>query len=422
MFLIFYHFLMTLLALVFIPVLPFFHGERMRARLALDLPDEIPNQPPIWIHALSVGEVISAIPLVEALKQRFPEQNVVVSVTTRQGMGLAQHELKDRVEALFTMPVDFWWSIDRVVNRIHPVLFVLVETDIWPGLLNHLKKERVKCILVNGRVSPSAHRNFSLLPLLAKRLFDLFERCMMQTELDRKRLLDLGLEGEKIQTSGNIKFDRPWRAMGDSERQMWMDELKLAPENILMVAGSTHPGEEKIVLEAFGRLHHDFNELRLMIAPRKIERAGEIRRIAEENGFLCVVRSDLADDAMGYQVLILDTLGELARLYGLARVSFVGGSLLPFGGHNLLEPASFGCPVFFGPHTENFVQMAEDLTQAGGGKRVHNATELSEMIRPLLMDPELTEAMGDKAENFVLKNKGAIERVMRQIGQLLPTF
>ncbi len=422
MFLIFYHFLMTLLALVFIPVLPFFHGERLRARLALDLPDEIPNRSPIWVHALSVGEVMSAIPLVEALKQRFPEQNVVVSVTTRQGMGLARSELKNRVEALFTMPVDFWWSIDRVVNRIRPALFVLVETDIWPGLLNHLKKERVKCILVNGRVSPSAHRNFRLFPLLAKRLFDPFERCMMQSELDRKRLLDLGLEGEKIQASGNIKFDRPWRAMEDPERQMWMDELKLAPENILMVAGSTHPGEERMILEAFGRLHSHFNELRLLIAPRKIERAAEIKRVAEEKGFPCVLRTGLADDAKGSQVIILDTLGELARLYGLASIGFVGGSLVAIGGHNLLEPASFGCPVFFGPHTENFVQMAEDLAQSGGGKRVHDANELFEMIEPLLMDPILARTVGDKAEKFVLNNRGAMGRVITQIGHFLPSF
>ncbi len=422
MFLMFYHFLMTLLVLVFIPLVFFFNGERMRARLALDLPDEIPSHPPIWVHALSVGEVISAVPLVDGLRQRFPGQKIVLSVTTRQGMVLAQSELKGRVETLFTMPLDFWWSIDRVVKRIRPALFVLVETDIWPALLNHLKRQGIKCILVNGRVSPTARRNYGLLPSFVKRLFEPFERCMMQTDLDRNRLLDLGLDGEKIQTSGNIKFDRPWRPMGESERQTWLDELKLGAKNVLLVAGSTHPGEEKIVLEAFGRLHHDFNELRLVIAPRKIERAGEIKRIAEACGFTSVLRTGVADDFVSYQVLILDTLGELARLYGLARVSFVGGSLLSFGGHNLLEPASFGCPVFFGPHTENFVQMAEDLAQSGGGKRVHNATELFEMIRALMVNPELAQEMGDNAERFVLKNRGAIERVMRQIGHLLPSF
>jgi 3-deoxy-D-manno-octulosonic-acid transferase len=421
MFLIFYHLLMTLIVLTFSPLFPFFNRRRMRARLALDLPDGIPSRPPIWVHALSVGEVISAIPLVEALKQRFPEQAVVVSVTTRQGMALAQSILIDRIDALFTMPMDFWWSIGRVVNRIRPALFVLVETDIWPGLLNHLKKKGVKCILVNGRVSPSAYRNFRLVPGFAKWLFESFERGLMQTDLDCNRLLDLGIDGGKIQTSGNIKFDRPWRAMDDSERQTWMEALKLWPDKVLMVAGSTHPGEEAIILEAFSRLHQDFNELLLLIAPRKIERAGEIKRLAEENGFRCMLRTHVADDALPYQVLILDTLGELARLYGLASISFVGGSLLPLGGHNLLEPASFGCPVLFGPHTENFVQMAEDLARSGGGKRVHNAKELSEMVKALLMDPELARAMGDKAEEFVLNNKGAIERVLTQIGHLLPS-
>jgi len=410
---------MTLIVLAFLPLSPFFDRERIRARLALDLPDGIPSDPPIWVHALSVGEVISAIPLVEALRRRYPERGIVVSVTTRQGMALAQTELKDRVDTLFTMPVDFWWSIYRVGNRIRPAVFVLVETDIWPGLINYLERDGVKCILVNGRISPSAHRNFGLVPSFTKRLFKPFERCMMQSDLDRNRLLKLGLDSEKIQTSGNIKFDRPMRPMGESERQTWLDNLKLGSENILLVAGSTHPGEEKIILEAFGRLHHDFHELRLLIAPRNIERAGDIKRLTEASGFTGVLKTTVADDPQPYQVLILDTLGELARLYGLARISFVGGSLLPFGGHNLLEPASFGCPVLFGPHTENFVKMAEDLVQSGGGKRVRNATELFEMIKPLLAESELAHDMGGKAARFVLKNRGAIERVMTEIGHLL---
>jgi 3-deoxy-D-manno-octulosonic-acid transferase len=421
MFLIFYHFLMTLIVSGLIPVIPFFNRERIRARLALDLPDEIPFQPPIWVHALSVGEVISAIPLVEALKRRYPEQGIVVSVTTRQGMALAQAELKDRVDTLLTMPVDFWWSVHRAVNRLHPVLFVLVETDIWPGLIHYLERKGVKSILVNGRISPSANRSYGLVPCFAKRLFELFERCMMQSDLDRDRLLNLGLDGEKIETSGNIKFDRPWLPMGECERQQWLEGLKLGSESILLVAGSTHPGEERIVLEAFRKLHHEFNKLRLLLAPRNIERAGEIKRLVEASGFTGLLKTNVADNSLPYQVLILDTVGELARLYGLARIGFVGGSLLPFGGHNLLEPASFGCPVFFGPHTENFVQMAEDLVRAGGGKRVHDAKELFEMIKLLLANPELARSMGDKAEKFVLNNQGAMGRVMTQIDHLLPS-
>lgn len=420
MFLIFYHFLMTLFSLLFIPLLPFLKRERMRARLALDLPNKVPAPAPIWVHALSVGEVISAIPLLEAIRQRFPAKKLVFSVTTRQGMALARSQLKNSVDCLFTMPFDFWWSTGRVVKRIRPAAFILIETDIWPGFLGHLKKKGVKSVLVNGRVSPSAQRNYSFLPFLTRRLFEPFQRCLMQTELDRNCLLNLGLDADKIQTTGNIKFDRAWSPMGNAERQRWLDDLKLGPEDILMVAGSTHPGEEETILEAFGRLCGVSNKMRLLIAPRKIDRAGDIKRMAENSGFSSLLRTCMVGNAMPYQVLIIDTLGELARLYGLANFSFVGGSLRPFGGHNLLEPASFGCPVFFGPHTENFVQMAEELTQSGGGMRVHNAMELFSAIKPLMAEPELAHKMGKKAEKFVLRNRGAVGRVLEQIGHLLP--
>jgi len=394
--------------------------QRLLARLALTLPEHPVKEKTIWIHALSVGEVISAVPLVEALKKKFQEHTIIFSVTTAKGMEIAQKKLADKV-ILLTMPIDFIWCIHRLTNYIRPSIFILVETDIWPAISYHLKKKGVKSLLVNGRISLGTYRSYKRLPYITKILFRPLASCLMQSELDRNRLISvLGKrQAKKVYNAGNIKFDRQWKPMEQNERKTWIKTLGLDQENLIWIAGSTHPGEEKIILEVFQKLLVLFPELQLVIAPRKIDRSDEIKDLALKMGIKATKKTDLDNKKIGHGILILNTLGELGRIYGIGDISFVGGSLIPFGGHNLLEPAAFGCPVIFGPHTDNFVSMAGQLEKVRGGFRVKNASELYTSMEKLITDQKLRQEMGAYAQKFVFDNSGALKQILAFIEKFM---
>ncbi len=410
-----YHLIWTCLLLLSFPLFLFTRRRRILERLGISLPAHPPKTESIWIHALSVGEVLSAVPLAKAVGLQYPEKDIVFTVTTDQGREIAGKELQGKVRALLTMPLDFWWSIRRVVNFIRPSILVIVETDIWPGLIGYLRKRGTKIVWVNGRVSPRTFRSYRRVPFFARRMLNAIDSCMMQSDLDRDRLIQIGVEEEKVKTMGNIKFDRDWEPMGEEEYGFWFNTLNLESGNDIWVAGSTHPGEEDIILDVFGRLRRFFPTLRLIIAPRRVERAEDINRLVMDKGFKSLLKTQMPMKAEPYDVLILDTIGELERIYGIAKIAFVGGSLTPVGGHNLLEPASFGRPVLFGPHTDNFVLMSQLLIEAGGGRRVRDGEDLFETVRELLTDPEKSNRMGQKAKKFVETSRGAMGRVMENI-------
>ncbi|MFH1489594.1 MAG: glycosyltransferase N-terminal domain-containing protein, partial [Pseudomonadota bacterium] len=325
--LLFYHFAWTFFVVLLLPFLPFIRGGRLIERLGLRFPAVPPMKRPIWIHALSMGEVLSSLPLVRALRSAYPDRDIVYSVTTPQGMKIARQELKREVQFFFTMPLDFWWAVRRVVGAIRPCFFILVETDLWPGLLHHLKKRGVAALLVNGRISPRTLDAYLKCKYFVRMMLDCFEFCLMQSDLDRERVLKLGVEVGRVITAGNIKFDRERAPMRSEEHRTWMDALHLKPGEPLWVAGSTHEGEEEILLDALLDLRAAFPGMRLIIAPRKIERAEFIRNLGNQRGFKTRLKTGLAGSGGGYDVLILDTIGELGRIYGIARISFVGGSL-----------------------------------------------------------------------------------------------
>jgi len=403
--------------LLLLPFISFFRKARISERLGLDVHPASSEKKSIWIHALSVGEVISAIPLVRAVKTRYPSLPVIFTVKTAQGMEVAQRELHNEVECLLPMPVDFWWSYSRLFRRVNPALFLYVEGDIWPGLLSYMFKKGVKVFLVNGRISPRTFRSYMRFSPFVRSLLKKFELCLMQSEIDRDRLVEIGLPPKNVKNTGNIKFDKPWRVMEEDELNQWLNRLNLRQEKIVWVAGSTHEGEDLVVLETYKRLKGDFPDLVLIIAPRRIEAAEYVCKLSEDSGFSTAFRSRLKlDNSPDYDVLILDTIGELDRIYGLARISFVGGSMVPVGGHNLLEPASFGHPVLFGKHTHNFQMLSEGLLESGGGLRIKDGEDLFQKIKMLLLDKEFANAMGGKARQFVVKNNGAVDRVLEHIG------
>lgn len=424
MFMFLYHFLWTICLIFCLPVIWILEKrhldsrgslglvERTRERFALRLPQTLPAKGNIWVHALSVGEVVSAIPLVDSLRIEFPDKEIVFTVTTVTGMAIAREKLDAKVKAVLTMPVDAWWSVQRIVNFVKPSVFILIETDIWPALLCSLKRKGIRSILVNGRISPRTFRSYARVPFFTRKMFDPLELCLMQSDLDRERLLQVGLNKEKVITVGNIKFDRDIAIMSSEERQDWFDILALEPSAPLWVAGSTHPGEEEILLNVFERLRGLFPRLRLILAPRDTGRSDEIVTMTRGMGLKAVLRAGVSENSDVYDVLVLNTIGELGSVYGLGSVSFVGGSLVPVGGHNLLEPASCGNVVLFGPHTRNFVSMSEALIEAGGGWRVRDGNELHEAMKALLEDAEMRARMGGLAKAFVENNRGALKRVV----------
>lgn len=405
-----YHIFWSLIAGLFLPFT--FRKKRFRKRWALELPKGLPNRC-IWIHALSVGEVLSAIPLINAISKTY-STDIVFTVTTEKGMEIAKNKIKDKVKVLDFFPFDFWWSVTRFVRYIRPLFFILIETDIWPFLLSYLSSNGIKSFLVNGRISPRTYLRYSKFPWLVKKIFDCFELCMVQSEQDRIRLLKMGLSKDKVINVGNIKFDKEIESIGDREKTRWRELFDIGPDDMVWIAGSTHPGEEEIILNVLKRLKERSKRLVLLIAPRDIKRSLEIHNMAKDMGFSVDLRSKLPNKRKR-DIVIIDTIGELSRLYGIADMAFVGGSLVPFGGHNLIEPASLGCPVIFGPYTFNFRDIADALIKNNGGKLIKGEDELYQTILELTEDPIIREKMGDSASSFIQVNKGATDRVISLI-------
>ncbi len=414
-----YHFLWTLIGGPLFLGCQFYKNPRLRERLAFKFPTLSLKSGSIWVHALSVGEVKSALPLVSRIVQEYPERDLVFSSTTVQGLELARKELGRKTSAVVCMPLDFWWSSRRVIRWLRPDLYVVVETDLWPGLLHCLKSTGAASILVNGRVSESTFRSYSRAPYLARQLFADLRYCLMQSYQDRERLVRIGVPSEKVIDTGNIKFDHTYSAIDSEEKAAWIDRFGLSPQALIWVAGSTHGKESELILDVFVRLRSSYPKLALILAPRKIEESALIVRLARQKGLTCIRRSEASGNVKDPQVIVLDTIGELSRTYGLGHISFVGGSLVAFGGHNLLEPASFGLPVLFGPHTQNFAWMAEALEKANGGLRVRDGNELFSLMSRLICEPEMRAQIGEAARAFVVKNRGALDRAMAYIATCL---
>lgn len=372
----------------------------------------------IWVHALSVGEVRSALPLLKALGQRFPQRPLALSVATAQGLAVAQQELAGHGGvSLFVRPLDLAWNVERLLNRLGPALFCLVEGDIWPGWSWGLKQRQVPSLLVNGRVSPRTFRGYRRLGPLARGLFSGFARILVQTGVDQERLLAVGIDRKRLAVGGNLKFDTAPARLDQAQRQVLAQELGLAERRVL-VAGSTHPGEDEACLRAFKGLQLAHPDLALILAPRQVERGRALARLAAGMGLSAALLSEGAPPA-GAQVLILDVLGRLAPAYALAQAAFVGGSLVPVGGHNLLEPAAQGVPVLFGEHTHNFLEMARDLEACGGGWRLAGAEDLAEAWGQLLADPARASVMGQAGLAFCQAHRGALARAVEEAAQLL---
>jgi len=378
----------------------------------------------IWVHAVSVGEVLAGLPLARAMKERFPERKLFVSTTTRTGQELARDRMKF-ADGIFYFPMDWAFSVRRVMRVLQPGVIVILETEIWPNFLREARRAGVPVIFVNGRISVKSFRRYRALT----GIFGEFLRWalndatlfLMQSERDAQRLLELGAVEERIEVTGNLKYDfAPPRtsAIGN-----WLEKQMAEQERWpVVVAGSVVEDEEEPVLAAFDIVERAWRRALLVLAPRKPERFDAAARIAEERGWKVARRSQLSLDEPldeDADLLLLDTVGELAELYRLADAVFVGGSLVPRGGHNILEPAAFAQPPVFGPHMENFQEMATDFLAAGAGVQVANERELGEAWVELVRGEEKRRRMGESAKALVEANRGATAKSLERIAEML---
>lgn len=374
------------------------------------------GRPRIWVHALSVGEVASSRNLVQELRRNYPQGLIIFSSATRSGESFARAVLQEHVDCFVPFPFDLLWSVKCLVSWVRPDLFVLVETDFWPNFLRELNRRDIPCLLVNGRASDSSLARYRRFRWLFKPLFNSFQALAMQTEQDASSMRQLGVDSARLAVLGNLKYDA---ALSGSGAKAGLDRavLHIPAQALVWVAGSTHRGEEEIIFDAFQELAQSCANLFLVVAPRNVGRGAEIAAMAARRGLLAVRRS-LSGAGEG-SVLILDTLGELASVYDLCDVAFVGGSLVPERGHNPLEPAVHGKPVLFGPHMEDFAEISHDLLAVGGARQVHDAEELRAGLSLLLSDPAERERAGHQAQELIASRRGVTEAHLALIRTVL---
>jgi len=413
----------VLLRLGLLAYMPAFLARRRRAGYGHDLAqrfgrlgDGLPTEPRCWVHAVSVGESAAAVPLVEAIHRRWPELGIVVSTITPTGARIVADRLAGTAVHRY-FPLDLPGPVRRALEAARPRFFIAIETELWPNFLRALARRRIPSMIANGRISDRSFRRYLRVRWLMRRVLADISVFAMQSEEDARRIVALGAPPSRVVVTGNLKSDLVPEA--EPADAAWRERLGLDATDRLWIAGSTHRGEEAIVLDAFLRARARCPGLSLLVAPRHPERAAEVEDLIRERGLTPARRSRLPAGRAPGAVVILDTVGELAALYGLAEVVFVGGSLVPIGGHNVLEPAMRGKPVLYGPHTSNFREGAERLQRSGGGIVVKDGLELERELSLLLEDHELARRTGDAARAAFAGRAGAVHATLELIARHL---
>lgn len=380
--------------------------------------------PVVWIHAASLGEVTAVVPLLKAIKEADPRQELIVSTVTETGREMVLTRLQGIATHCYA-PIDMWWAVTRYVRAIQPRLFLLVESEFWPNLLTSLQQHQVPVCLVNGRISSRSFSRYRLVKRFMKTIWASIDMALMQTDRDADRIRKLGTPADVVHVTGNMKFDQSLEQQRKSDSSTALRQsLGISDEEQVIVAGSTHPQEEEHLLEAYKTLSATQPNIVLIIAPRHIERASELERVIASYGFPCIRRSvmgekkHLANDYASPRVLLLDSRGELPYVYGLGVVGFVGGTLVPVGGHNVLEPAQWGRPVLFGPYVDHCQDIVQQLLESGGALQVRQPDAVLNPLVHLLTHPIEAEQMGRQALLVVQQNRGVVEKNHRMIRQL----
>jgi 3-deoxy-D-manno-octulosonic-acid transferase len=391
------------------------------------------SDPVIWVHAVSAGEVAAVEPILHELRLAEPTARLVLSTTTPTGRALARRKNLE-LDGLFYFPLDFPGISERVLNALRPALIVVAETELWPHLLATARARGVRTCIVNGRISGRAFPRYRLCrPLIAWTLSQLDLLCV-QSDLDRERFLALGADPARVAVLGNSKFDENFPQVPPEETAKWRQDLGFSQDQPIFLAASTHPHEEEMVLHCFHELRARLPELGLLLAPRHPERGDAVEALITSFGYACCRRSrgpvgessspggtgvsPVRSDARA-QVALLDTIGELTRVFSVATVVFMGGSLVPVGGHNFLQPMAQRKPVVFGPYMQNSRDLTELALREGAALQVRNGDELTETVRRLLHSETDRNLLAVKAESLLSRNAGASRAMVERILPLL---
>lgn len=402
-------------------------SERFRSGLMQKLgwlPERRGSAPCFWVHAASVGEMLTSRPLVKALEETFPDWEIILSTNTNTGLSVARKDFGDKLS--FYFPFDLSWLDRKALTLLRPACILLIELEIWPNFLVAAHERRIPVIVVNGRISAKSVRAFKAI----MRLSGAFREALnarenfycARSQADASRFLELGIAEERVLVTGNVKYDSLPVEVPLERKERLRQIFKLRPEDLVLVGGSTHPGEEEILLRVFKTLKTELPALRLILVPRHIERAPEIEEKVLALGLPCVRRSRLEGQVIPSEregIIVVDTVGELQHIYSLAHCVFVGKSLKGIGGQNVMEPAGLARPILFGPHMENFSEEANLLLESGGARKVSDEGELLKAVRDVLTHSQPAEAMGQRAREVVLKNRGATLRSLEVLERLL---
>jgi 3-deoxy-D-manno-octulosonic-acid transferase len=425
-----YNILLTITSVFLSPFLCFMLFIRPKYRKGLIqklgfLPGEalvsLEGKQPIWIHAVSVGEVMAAIPLIRELKKKYPEEKLVISTVTDTGNYTARQQVKEADSVIF-FPFDYPGIVRKVITRVRPRLFITLETEIWPNFLRELNRLKIPAIMVSGRISSNSYRQYRFFSFFFKKVLENISFFCMQSETDASRITAIGARPERLRITGNLKLNQNIPIRIPEDKKGLFLSLNLREGQNIFIAGSTHRGEEEIILAVFRELKKEFPDLILLLAPRHPERFSEVASLLQGMEFNSIRRTEISLSSGGrgeVEVIILDTIGELFKFYGIGTVIFIGGSLVPIGGHNILEPAIYKKAVLFGPHMDNFSDISQILSSTGAGICVGNEKELLTRARALLLDEGLRESLGKAALKVIEENQGALHKSIEVIEQFL---
>ena len=390
------------------------YSEQWQDRLGFPAP-----LPPgtLWLHAVSVGEVNAAVPLVKAIRETHPQVSMLVTTSTATGRQILRQRLGGLVEHRY-YPYDLWPCARWFIRRVRPALLIILETELWPNMIAQCHAREVPVLLINARLSARSSRRYGFVAALTARMLSRLSGIAAQTGEDADRLVALGAPEQRVSVTGSLKFDIVIQQSLLEQAQSLRREIGVSRP--VLMAGSTRDGEEPLVLEAFRILLQSHPDLLLILAPRHPERNDGVYEQCRRAGLATVRRSAGETVSAAAQVLLLDTMGELLPFYGAVDVAFVGGSLVNLGGQNLLEPAGMGVPVVTGPHTFNFTRIAELLEAAGGLFVVADSAALAGQVSVLLDDSNLRDAAGNAARQVYRDNQGAANRVLELVGHYLP--
>ncbi|MBN1353503.1 MAG: 3-deoxy-D-manno-octulosonic acid transferase [Candidatus Omnitrophica bacterium] len=389
---------------------------------------------PLWVHAVSVGEVIAVKNFVDTFSKKYPERKIVFSTTTETGNAIARKILREDIPKFF-FPLDFSFIVRRFVETLNPSAVVIMETEIWPNLILELWRRRLPVAVINGRISDKSFGGYKKIKFFFGEILKKVTLFCVQTEKDAGRIMLLGAPEENVKITGNMKYDTAesefFSARDDKGHAFGIDaaddirnRLGIDKSNKLIIAGSTHKGEEGIILEAYSDILSEDASVKLIIAPRHIDRTDSIKKLASGYGFKGIPTSEVcqaekAGMPPGKTVFILDTIGELSRLYSLATVVFIGGSLVRRGGHNIIEPAIFAKPIVFGPNMFNFRDITGSFLENDAAIQVNDKNTLLEALRLLLKNEERRAALSGNAKRLIDGNRGATERNVNEVAGLI---